>query len=75
VGSIKRREGEICNSKVVARKQPSKQQSTIELTVFVAVPMGEGVGSMVAKVWRLNCLCGCGVRSMISLCLVLRSHA
>ena len=54
------------------------QQSTIELTVFVAAPMGEGVGGIGAKAWWLNWLCGVRERTSascggkISWCVVCR---
>ena len=38
------------------------QQSTIELTVFVVLPMGESVGGMGAKTRWLNWLCGVRAR-------------
>jgi hypothetical protein len=44
--------------KLWLENSPNKQQSTVELTIFVDVPVGEGVGSMAANARRMNWWCG-----------------
>ena len=64
--------------KVVVSKRHKTQQSTVELTVFVAALMGDGVGGIGAKARWLNWLCGIRARSSvgcggkISWCVVCR---
>jgi hypothetical protein len=41
------------------------QQSTVDLTVFVAVPIEEGVGGIGAEARWLNLLCGVRARSSV----------
>ena len=57
--------------KLWSANRTKTQQSTVELTVFAAAPMGEGVGGIEVKVRWLNWFCcdrarrsaDCGVKS------------